>query len=512
MRQLRRVVLSLVVALAILGLAGTVTVFAQDGVTLTILHINDMHGRLEPFTPSGAKEDVGGLVRVATLVNQIRAEAGGEGVILLNAGDAVHGTNVTNLFNGEPVIDAMNAMGFKALTLGNHEFNFGQDVLANLQAKAQFPFLAANVYKETEPGHFTGLTPLYVIYEVKGIKVGIFGLSPKDTPIVTHPNNVIGLTFEDPVATAKAVVADLEGKADVIIALSHLGYSEDIALAKAVPGIDVIVGGHSHTEVPTPVKEGKTIIVQAGEYAKFLGRLDITVKDGDVVSYNGSLIPVANKVASDPTVADIIAKYNSELNTKLKAKAGSTAVNLDGERANVRTKETNLGNFVCDVLKANTGADIALTNGGNIRASINAGDITVGDVYTVLPFDNIIMVLEVTGAQLKAALEQSVSKYPEQLGGFMQVSGLKFTFGPSRPAGERVVEVLVNGKPLDLAAKYSVATNDFIAAGGDGYTMFKDAKVLVNTGLMFRDIVVEYLQGLGQPISPEVEGRIIVKQ
>lgn len=477
----------------------------QAADTLVILHTNDTHARLEPFKPWGAEQEVGGQVRLASLVEEVRAEYPGK-VLLLDAGDAWHGTNIANVFQGESVVEVMNAMGYDAMVLGNHDFNYGQEVLAERMAQAEFPVLAANVIKEAT-GEVVGTSAL--LKTVGGVKVGIIGLSTPDTPVVTHPKNVEGLVFADPVERAQSLVSYLEPKVDLIIALTHLGLAADKELAEAVPGIDVIVGGHSHTRLAAPVIVGNTYIVQAGEHTEALGYLELTIDNGEITGFARRLLPVTAQTPEQPVVADIVAKWGAELNAKMEQVVGTAAVGLDGERGQVRTRETNLGNLITDIMRETVGADVAVNNGGGIRASINEGPITVGEVYTVLPFDNTLVKLEVTGEDLLAVLEHGVSKYPETAGAFLQVSGLEFTFDPSREPGHRVTNVLVGGKPLSLNKTYTLATNDFMAAGGDGYEMLKTAPRLLETGDMLRDVVVEYIAEKGT-IAPQVEGRITV--
>ncbi|HHY32527.1 MAG TPA: multifunctional 2',3'-cyclic-nucleotide 2'-phosphodiesterase/5'-nucleotidase/3'-nucleotidase [Firmicutes bacterium] len=475
---------------------------------IVILYSNDIHGRLESFKPSGSDQAMGGVVKLATLVEDV-VKREGKNVLILNAGDSIHGTNIVNLFEGKPMVEALEAVGVEAMAVGNHEFNYGQPVLLERAQEAGFPFLSANTIQEKDG---RALLPGVLIVSVGSIRVGILGLSPLDTYTSTHPKNVQGLEFVDPIRIASWMVPFLreQENVDLVIALTHIGYEDDKRLAAAVPGIDIIVGGHSHTKLEKPEKVGDTIIVQAGEYAQYLGRLDVTVEGGKVTTFAGELLPVGADVADDPAVGAIVSTYGSQLDEKLSVVVGESLVPLDGERSNVRTRETNLGNLVADIMREAGQADIGFTNGGGIRASIDAGPITVGEIFTTLPFDNTLVVLEVTGANIKAALEHSVSAYPEQLGGFLQVSGLKFEFDPSRPVGQRVTSVTVGGAPLDPNKLYTVATNDFTAAGGDGYDMLKGSKVLFSSGELLRDVMARYIQEAGK-IAPEVEGRIVVK-
>lgn len=473
--------------------------------TLVILHTNDTHARLEPFAPASDAAPIGGMIRVATLVDELR-EGNGKHVLLLDAGDAWHGTNIANMFEGESVVEIMNLMVYDAMTLGNHDFNYGQTALANRQEEAVFPVLAANVIKEAT-GEPIGISAL--VKPVGNLTVGIIGLTTPDIPFVTHPKNVVGLSLTDPIERAKSLASYLRPQVDVVIALTHLGIDADRELAAAVPEIDVIIGGHSHTQLEEPVVVGNTYIVQTGEHAKNLGYLKLTLENGRVTDVSGELVPVTAEVADHPMAVEVVGKWGNELKEKLGQEVGTTTVLLDGERANVRTKETNLGDLVTDIMREAVGADLAVNNGGGIRASINAGPITIGDIYTVLPFDNTLVKVQMTGRDLLAALEHSVRLYPEQNGGFLQVSGLELVFDPSREPGTRVMDVMIGGQGLDLDKTYTVATNDFVAAGGDGYTMFQSAKVLVETGEMLRDAVAGYFIEEGA-IAPEVEGRIVV--
>ncbi len=498
-RRLLVVLMSVIMVLTAAFMAS-----ATDG-SFTLVHVNDVHGRLEPWIPTNEKVAIGGMGKLSSYVDMLRK--GGKDVLLLASGDMIHGTNIVNLFNGVPMVDIMDDMGFAATSLGNHEFNYGQKQLINLWKTAEFPFLAANVVYDD--GSYFAVP--YTIKVINGIKVGMFGLSPVDTPIVTHPNNVIGLKFLDPVDSTMTVLAELEMKADIIVCLSHLGHTEDLKLAKMFPGIDIIVGGHSHTLLEQPVKVGPTIIVSAGEWAGYAGTLEVTVKNNAVSAFNGKLVKLGEDIPNAPISGPVGARiwlYNYALSKEMNEVIAKTLVDLDGERANVRTKETNLGNLVADIMKDAAKADIGLTNGGGIRASLKKGDITVGGVITVLPFDNSLVTIELAGSALLSALELSVSKYPEQLGGFLQVSGVTFSFDPAKPAGSRVSDVKVNGVALHPFRFYTVATNDFTAAGGDGYSMFKDAKVLYMSGEMLRDVAIRYIKGL--EISPKVEGRIML--
>lgn len=475
---------------------------------LVILHTNDVHGRLESHTPSGAEQEQGGLVRLATLVEEQRALYS-EKVLLLDAGDTLHGTNLVNLFGGLSAIEVMNAMGYDAMTLGNHEFNFGQETLLARIEDANFPVLSANVFYTEDGSTFTTSA---TIQEVNGIRLGILGLTAQDTPVVTHPANVEGLRFADPVETAAYLARRLRLNHDVdlVIALTHVGYGVDQEIAWGAPEIDIIVGGHSHTTLEGVSDVNGTLIVQANEYANYLGKLAVSVEFGVVYDFEYELIPVTADVPKHPVIDGIVSEWNELLAARLDEVVATTPIDWNGEREYVRVQETNLGNLVADVMRSSTGADVAITNGGGIRASMNSGDVSVGDIYTVLPFDNTLVVLELTGRQILDALEHSARLYPEQNGGFLQVSGLTFSIDAEAAPGARIRNLEINGTPVTTGAVYSVATNDFMAAGGDGYAMLADAPVAADTGIMLRDVFVDFAQAQ-QTLTEPAAGRISIQ-
>lgn len=498
MKLMKRVSLIAIVLMLVLSMAAV----AAGPVKLTILHTNDVHGRIAGFSVADVPGEFGGYARLYTLVKQIRKEVAN--VILLDAGDTLHGTNLVNLQKGVNVISMMNGLGYDAMVPGNHDFNYGYAHLLDLSKLAEFKVLSANVEKDGEP-----VFEPYTIIEKDGVRVAVIGLSPEETPIVTHPNNVIGLQFISPIERTKKMVAEVKDEADIVVLLSHSGYEVDQKIAKEVPGIHLIIGGHSHTQLDKAVVVNNVIIAQTGEHSKNLGRVDLNIEDGKITGYAGYLIPMDDKIAKNVAINQVVKVQDDKLNTIMSEVVGTSAVTLQGERAQVRTQETNLGNLVADVILNACQADLAVTNGGGIRASINVGEVTVGEIFTTLPFDNTLVVIEVTGAQLKTALEISVGKVPEQNGGFLQVAGLKFSYDPKKPAGQRVVDVTVQGQALDLNRTYRVATNDFTAAGGDGYTSFAEGKVAYQSGLYLRDLMVSYIKAQ-KTVTAEAEGRITV--
>ncbi|HOV49969.1 MAG TPA: 5'-nucleotidase C-terminal domain-containing protein [Candidatus Cryosericum sp.] len=482
--------------------------------TVVILHTNDFHGNLVPTTDAN-KNSVAGAAREATIIGNVRKAFGTDRVLLVDAGDAIQGATVANMFQGKSVVDTYNAMGYDIATLGNHEWDYGQDVLKQRISEAKYVYVNANV---------TGVNLGWksnVVKNVAGINIGFFGVLTTDLPIIVAPSSLTGVGIADPISTAKEQIAALKADgAQYIVALSHCGYENggaplDPAIAEGAPGINLIIGGHSHTVLATAQKVGSTLITQTGTAGAFVGKevIDFTTYQGAVTSQDVyyELVPTATSVAEDPAIKAIVDGYNNQLAAQMNVVIGKALVNLNGERADVRTKETNLGNYVADWMRLSTGADIAFENGGSIRTSIPAGDVTVGNIVAVLPFDNLLVVLEVKGSTVKAALENSVSAYPAQLGGFLQISGFSFTFDPSKPVGSRVVSITKDGKPMDMDATYKLCTADFTASGGDGYSMLKDAKVVYKSGEWMRDGLIAFVKAHPE-INPSVEGRITVVQ
>ena len=510
--QANRIQRFLVACLMLLFAASLASCASQR--EIRILHINDFHGFEEAYKPYGSEDARGGLAYLAARAEALRAE---KPTLFLAAGDMIQGSNWANMFQGRSSIEAMNAMKLDALVVGNHEFDFGQTVLTERIKEASFPVLGANVLGLSE------LKP-YVIKELDGLSIAVIGVVTGDAPVSTHPKNVSGLQFLSPVDTVEKYVRQLRRKSDLVIVLSHIGFSADIDLAKKVEGIDVIVGGHSHTKVAKPAVVGKTFIVQAFEHGKVLGVLDLTLKKGSIVAKaTGWLEPVVPSGKENRTVDAIVEKYQRKMDSFFNQAIGESAADLDG--VHVRRQETNLGNLVTDVMKKASGADAAILNGGTIRTSIRKGPVKVGDIYAALPADNYIVAIRLTGKQIRAALEHGVSAIDEDEGRFPQVSGLAFTYDRFAPKGSRVKDVFIGGIPLAADREYSIATNDFLAAGGDGYKEFGEAVkssredtvvngvmtggtlVYSDSGRWLRDVVIDFIK-TEKEISPKVEGRI----
>ncbi|MBV1758348.1 MAG: 5'-nucleotidase C-terminal domain-containing protein [Dethiosulfatibacter sp.] len=481
---------------------GTTIPTPKGTVEITILHTNDVHSRV-----SFSAYDGMGYEKLSTIVKEMRST--NPNTLLMDAGDAFHGQTISTLNKGESIVQIMNKVGYDLMTVGNHDFNYGQDRLLELVEMSDFDIISSNVYK----ADYSTLLPSYIIKEFDGVKVAVFALNTPDTTFTTHPNNVVGLDFFDPVIVGRLMVAQLKDKADIIVCLAHLGldssgdYSSE-KVAMYVDGIDVIVDGHSHTSLPEGRLVNNTLIVQAGDYIKNVGVVELKLANG-VLTKTAKHITKAEAEAmeSDQAIVDLVAQIQADNTVITSEVIGSTSIRLDGERELVRTGETNLGNLITDAMLYETGAQIAFTNGGGIRASIEVGEITVGDVITVLPFGNYVVTKELTGAQIVAALELGMDTYPAQKGSFPHIAGMKVVFDPAKAAGERIVSVMVGGEAIVLDEHYSVATNDFIAAGGDGYTMFKGTPHL-GEYLGLDEVLIDYIQVFGAEDS-EVEGRIM---
>lgn len=472
--------------------------------TISVVHVNDTHGRVE----ENEKNEELGFAKLKTYYDDKNVE---NNAILLNAGDVVHGTTFATISKGESVVNVMNQMGFTAMTAGNHDFNYGYKRLVELNNKANFPIFAANVINENGKNILDSDS----IVDVDGTKVGIFGLTTEETKTKSSPVNTEGLTFVNSIETARNEVANLkEQGAQVIICLSHLGEDKESTetstlIAENVEGIDLIVDGHSHTELQNGRYVGNTLIAQAKAHGNFIGDVTLLLdKNNKIVSKNASLKPYNRMkyLYANKDTAGQIEKVANENKKVLDQNVGQTSVELVGTRDMVRTRETNLGDFITDAMIKATGADIAITNGGGIRESIEKGTITKGDVLTVFPFTNFAVTLEVPGSVIKEALEHGLSEAPNSAGKFPQIGGMNVKYDSTKEAGQRVTEITINGQNLDMNKNYTVVTNDFMAIGGDGYEMFKGQKKLAEYELISE--IFENAIKKSSTITPEADGRM----
>lgn len=475
--------------------------YHQNFERVSIVHTNDLHGRVLYNADNGEM----GLAKMSSVINEVRMA--NPNTFVFDMGDTFHGTNYVNLNEGLAAVDAMNEIGYDAMVPGNHDFNFGSEHLVELNTLTDFPILSANVVNE-ETGET--ILPSYEIIEMAGKTYGLIGITAQDTVVKTHPNNIAGLTFNAETDVAAQYVEQLQDEVDHIILLSHAGYEIDKEIAEQVEGIDIILGGHSHTTIEKPELQHGTYITQAFEHGKALGVTHMIYFEDELIGVQGHLVRDQADLGEDAAVSAILDGYAAEVEEVYSQVIGTIDTDLNGARESVRVEETNLGNTITDAMRQVVEADIALTNGGGIRANIDAGQVTFGDVNTAFPFPNFVIALELTGEQILKSLEHSVRLYPEQNGGFLQTSGLTFSFDPSQPAGSRIVEAHVNGEALQLDQHYIVATNDFTAAGGDGYEWFTEGTLVADTGEYLSTVLIDYIRS-GKPI-PGVENRIQVVQ
>jgi len=499
--RLRSSVLTTILA-ALIYLHGLAAVCAASPQLLTILHTNDHHGR---FWQNADGEY--GIAARKTLADNVRAEVRSRGgaLLLLDAGDVNTGVPESDMLDAEPDIRGMNAMGYDAMAVGNHEFDNPLDVLRRQQSLMSFPLLSANIYDREGKRLFS---PCHR-FVLNGLRVAVFGLTTETTAVIGNPRHIGGLTFRPAVEEAGQLVPKLRAQADVVIALAHLGYAADgrsgsVALAEAVPGIDLIVDGHSHTALTSPVVVNGTVIVQAGEYGKYLGRVDLEYEDGQVRLAGGRLMPVnltgqvvedgkkkrlppAEPVAQDLEMTALLAPFQERGTQALHRLIGRIDAALPGERETMRSAETALGNLACRALLEKVGADVAVMNSGGIRAGLPAGDIAYRDVLTVKPFGNTICTVAMTGAELAAYL-QAAASMPPGTGSFAQFAGVGFLLRQGV-----IGDITVNGKTLDPARNYTVAMESYIASGGDGYPKVTDHPSFVDTGYVDADALREFI-------------------
>ncbi|HEY8348192.1 MAG TPA: 5'-nucleotidase C-terminal domain-containing protein [Symbiobacteriaceae bacterium] len=473
-------------------------------VEVTIIHDTHMHGNFEA--------DGKNIAQKATIINEIRSRR--PSAVFVGVGDDLATSLLSSEFQGAQSIDAFNRMGLAVNGIGNHDFDLGPENLLTQVQKANFPFVNANL-KDIRTGEVFGAEAgirEYVILDVNGVKVGFTSLAPEDTAEISSPGPYVQIL--DYAEAMNNVLPKMRADgAQVTVLLSHICAPDAEALAAEVEGIDVIVGDHcANADLEQPKVIGSTIISRVGDEYDYVGELTLKVQDGKIVGHEFTRHEITAETPEDPEIRALMDEYQRQLDERLGEVIGETLVPLDSIKAHNRFRETELGNFISDVTRDVMGADIAITNGGNIRADkiFQPGPLTKKDVIDILPFTNYILLVEVTGAQIEAALEHGVSTVEEGHGRFPQVSGLSFKLDPTRPPGDRVSDILVNGEPLDPEKIYKLAANDFLVGGGDGYEMFKDARRLVDVEAapLVSTAVIEAIQKAGT-IAPRTEGRIL---
>ena len=524
-------VAALGLGMACLGPGPTGVAFEPPSHHLVVLHTNDTHGHPVKFSYSGAP-DVGGLPARATLVKKVKAAHAS--VLVLDAGDLNTGRPESTFFKARPDLEGYNYIGYDAMALGNHEFDNPLGVLKEQMASARFPFLAANV--KTRDGKY--LAEPYIIKEFEGFKVAIFGLTTRETERIGNPEHIKDLVFEDEVAVARRLVPDLRKKADLVIALVHLGIYDSPdrgsrRLAAEVAGIDLIVDGHSHTRLDEPIvvrspgSPRTTAIVQAWQWGLVVGRVDLWLAGGGKVSQlTFQSIPVNLKAAAkgsgdtvtyplvggeireDPELLAVLRPYVDKVDAALSETVGRAAGTFSFQGA--RYEEMPLGDLIADSMLWHTRSlhvDFALQNGGGIRADLPEGAISSKTVYEVLPFDNVVAVLTLKGTDVQALFAYIARILPGS-GAFPQVSeGVSFTINS---ASGKCENLRIRGKPIDPRQTYRIATNSYLAAGGDGYRMLLNAIDKYESSRFQRDVLIDYIRHVGGRIRPESRQRITI--
>ena len=518
------------------------TTAAHAEFTLNILHINDFHSRFGPITSSdsncdaetdAAGECFGGIARLKTAIDNKRSELEGENVVLLDAGDQFQGSLFYTQYRSEIIAEFANDLGIEVMAVGNHEFDDGPEELAKFLEAAEFPIISGNTNVENEPILAGKLEGTHVL-EIGGEKVGIVSALAEDTDETSSPGE--NVEFEDTITSLRTQVDALEAAGvNKIIALTHVGYTQDLEIAANVPGIDVIVGGHSHTLLsnteegaagpyPTLVNNPDGVevpVVTAYSYGKYLGDLVVTWDDeGKVTSAEGAPILIDASVEPNAEYVARLAELEEPIAQLMAEVIGTTTEAIEGSREVCRVMECSMGNLVADAMLdrvADQGATIAIQNGGGLRASIDAGEITMGEVLTVLPFSNTLATVEISGADVIDALENGVSDVENGAGRFPQVAGLKYSYTLSKPAGERISDVMVKGEgdewvPIDEEATYKVVTNNYMRGGGDGYGTFAEGDNPYDFGPPLEQVLADYIAEQGGEYTPYTDGRITVVQ
>ncbi len=521
-----RIMKQLLASVAVLGLT---TGIAMAETKLTILHTNDFHDRFEPISKYDSTcraEDnaegkcFGGIARMITAVNAARERAG-EAHLLLDAGDQFQGSLFFTQYGGALAAEFMTALDYDAMAVGNHEFDNGPVGLAEFLQGVSFPVLSANI-DVSQDNQLADRVGKSTVLEVAGTKVGVVSVLAEDTPETSSPGKTV--VFSSSVDAAQAEIDALAADGvNKIVLLTHVGLPEDKRLAQELTGVDLIIGGHSHTLLsntaeraagPYPTVENGVPIFQAYAYGKYLGEISVTFDDaGTVTEISGEPILLDASVAEDAAAVarmQELAKPLEELRGKV---VSESAELIEGSRDVCRAMECPMGNLVADAMLARVadqGIQIAIQNGGGLRASIDAGEVTMGEVLTVLPFQNTLSTFEVTGATMVEALENGVGQIEDGAGRFPQVAGMSYVFDAAAAPGSRISDVKVGGAPIEMDKVYGVVSNNYVRNGGDGYGMFVDAANAYDFGPDLADVTAEFLAE-NAPYQPYTDGRISAK-
>jgi len=481
---------------------------APRAIQVQLIHTNDLHGRLLPDKAGKAASDpqkAGGLAELAGLIKSLKKNYPGK-TILLDGGDFAQGTLESNYFYGEPEIRFFNYLGYDALELGNHDFDWGLKQLQKTLKSAEFAVLGANIKYKVTGKHLSPVKP-YLVKEIAGVKIGIIGVITPETPKISKLGNVEGILFFSPVKIIRACIAQLKAKGvKTFIVLSHCGIEEDEEIARQVPQINLIVGAHSHTWLQTPVKIGKTLILQAYCYGRVLGAVNLTIDKatGEIVGYRpqATTIPIlAGQIKPDQTFSQILAPYLAAVKSPKAEVRGYCRIVLNREGA-YRGEDSLLGDLITDAMREATKAQAAVYNLGGIRSDFGPGPITYGEIFSVLPFDDNTVTIKIRGAELQKKLEQSLKGDSATL----QISGITFSYDPSWPQGKRIKNLEIAGEPLQPQRSYTIAITDFLLGGGDGFDFSQVQKL--KTYPFPREILAQYLKR-HSPIATIKNQRIV---
>jgi 2',3'-cyclic-nucleotide 2'-phosphodiesterase (5'-nucleotidase family) len=484
---------------------------AREWQRLVILHTNDIHGHLPQeeawWINPNFPPPIGNAAAVATIIKEERqrAEQNGWGFLLVEGGDIFQGTPLGEFTKGQAVIDFMNLMGYDAMTVGNHDFDKGQEVLKDLIAAAKFPALGANLLDSVTGSTVDYLKP-YIILERAGLKIGIFGLITHYLRGMSTPEHLKGLDIAKESATARQMVDSLQAQnVDMIIGLLHTGFRHDKAIADTVPGIDVIIGSHSHTGLRTAYEDPKhhTIIVQTFGHLTTIGKLELMIdpETKQIVGYNSELMELfAEAVPQDTMVDRMVAEGTAQAEKGFDQPVGRALMDI---KRGGGDKESSIGNFVCNAMMDATGAEIAFQNSAGIKADIARGEITYRSIYKVDAFGNYLVTMDLTGSQVIKVCETSVLGYHA----IFQVGGIQMIYDTKKPVWKRVVGVTIDGQPIDTAKTYKVVTNNFLGAGGGNYKIFQEGANRSDTYIQLRQAMVDYVRKRS-PIDARIEGRI----
>lgn len=470
---------------------------------ITIIHTNDLHGYIMPGNDAVWEKKVGGFATFSSWVKRIRHKNQLKNIptLLVDAGDFFMGSLEGSLTKGKAIVDLYNLLKYDATTFGNHEFDFGIDNLKKLSEITKFPFIVSNLYESNSNKEIPFIKP-YLFKSYEDLKVAIIGVTTEETPKISMPQNVEKLFFKNPIITIKSYQKILKDPSiQLHIVLSHLGVDMDKQLAKEIPEIDVIIGGHTHDLLKSPVKSGNAIICQTGSRGRYAGKLDLWIDrdDNKIIKNRYELFTnIDGSYPPDPEVVKLIDKIKRSLGDIYNKKIGTTFSTIYTSKE----KESSLGDLITDSIRDKSGAQIAFQNSYGIRSSIIKGDIRYQDVFEILPFENTIITMELSGRQIKELLEESFSLN----NGMLQVSGLIATYNLNNPAGQRLVNLTIDDKSVNDEDYYLVATNNFLASGGDNFDVFLKGKSIRDTKISLRDAFIEYIKNqteLGKnPFTP----------